>query len=188
MHQMLFKRLMDVVLASVAVLVLSPVLLTIVLAIRFGDGGPAILVQGRVGRRGRRFQLLKFRSMPVNTSHIPSNHAANLRVTHIGQFLRRTNLDELPQLFNIIKGDMSIVGPRPALPSQQALLELRAMNGADSCRPGLTGLTQVNSYDSMPELQKAEYDGQYARAISFLNDVGIMARTFAYLFKRPPVY
>lgn len=188
MYRMVFKRLMDVVLSSVAALVLSPVLLVTALAIRLDDRGPAIFVQDRAGRDGVRFRLFKFRSMPVNTGHVPSTQAVRLRVTRVGRIIRRTNIDELPQLFNIIKGDMSIVGPRPALPTQEELLRLRAMNGAASCRPGLTGLAQVKSYDGMPEVEKAEYDGRYARSISFLTDVGIIARTFAYLLKRPPVY
>ena len=102
--------------------------------------------------------------------------------------IRRTNLDELPQLFNILKGDMSIVGPRPPIPSQQELTELRKANGAIACRPGLTGLAQVSSFDGMTVPQKAAFDGEYAKRISFVGDITIILRTFVYLLKPPPVY
>jgi len=132
--------------------------------------------------------VTKFRSMPVTTADIPSAQAGALRVTRVGAIIRRTNIDELPQLFNILKGEMSIVGPRPPLPSQTRLLELRAAEGALDVAPGLTGLAQIKSYDGMPETEKAAYDGQYARNVTFLNDTMIVLRTFGYLAHRPPVY
>lgn len=182
------KRLVDVVLAGLALLVLSPLLLLTALAIRLEDGGPALFRQRRSGRDRADFTLMKFRSMPVGSANVPSASAATLRITRVGRLIRRTNIDELPQLLNILRGDMSVVGPRPALPSQADLLELRAQNGAIRCRPGLTGLAQVSSYDGMPVAEKAALDGRYAERPGFLSDIGIILRTVAYLFRRPPVY
>jgi O-antigen biosynthesis protein WbqP len=126
--------------------------------------------------------------MPVNTGDMPSAEARSTKVTKVGKLIRRTNIDELPQLFNVVKGDMSLVGPRPALPIQRQLCEYRGQIGALACKPGLTGLAQINSYDGMPEREKAEWDGRYASGVSFLTDIDIIARTLGYLLKRPPVY
>lgn len=188
MYRAFFKRALDVAAAAAALLVLSPVMLLTALAIRLEDGGPALFRQKRVGRHGATFRIFKFRSMPVATADVPSAGAVALRVTRVGRFIRRTNLDELPQLFNILAGDMSLVGPRPALPAQAELCALRAELGADGCSPGLTGLAQVNSYDGMPEAEKARWDATYARTVSLATDARIVLRTFAYLLKRPPVY
>lgn len=182
------KRLLDLFLSGIALLMLSPAMLLVALAILIDDGRPILFRQKRVGRDGQLFTILKFRSMPVNTGDIPSAQARSARVTRVGAFIRRTNIDELPQLFNIFRGDMSIVGPRPALPSQVELCELRERFGVFRCKPGLTGLAQVNSYDGMPETEKAAWDAQYCVQVTFLNDVRIILRTFLYLLKPPPVY
>jgi len=163
-------------------------MLVIAAAIRLEDGAPALFRQTRVGRKGRPFTLLKFRSMPTGTGNHPSAQAGGLAVTRVGRIIRRTNLDELPQLFCILVGTMSLIGPRPALASQAELLDLRRANGAMEVKPGLTGLAQVCSYDGMPELEKVAFDGRYARTISFLGDAVIVLRTFVYLCHRPPVY
>jgi O-antigen biosynthesis protein WbqP len=182
------KRLLDVILAGTALAVLSPLLLLTVVLIRLEDGGPTLFRQRRSGRDGVDFTLFKFRSMPVGSANVPSAGAGNLRITRVGRIIRRTNIDELPQLLNILRGDMSVVGPRPALPSQEDLLSLRRENGAMRCRPGLTGLAQVKSYDGMPVSEKASLDGRYAARPSLFGDLGIILRTVAYLFRRPPVY
>ena len=182
------KRLLDLLQAGVGMLVLSPILLLTGVAVRLEDGGPALFRQERSGRDDRPFTLLKFRSMPVGTDQIPSATAATLQVTGVGRLIRRLNVDELPQLINIVRGEMSLVGPRPPLPSQASLLAQRAANGARACRPGLTGLAQINSYDGMPEAEKAAWDGRYAADISLAGDLAIMARTAGYLFRRPPAY
>jgi O-antigen biosynthesis protein WbqP len=182
------KRAFDVVASAAALLVLSPVMLGVALAIRLEDGGPALFRQTRVGKDGQPFRIFKFRSMPVATPDVPSAGARTLTVTRVGRFIRRTNLDELPQLLNILRGDMSVVGPRPALPAQRALVDLRTELGALACRPGLTGLAQIRSYDGMPEEEKAQLDAAYARSASLSTDLGIIARTFGYLARRPPVY
>jgi O-antigen biosynthesis protein WbqP len=182
------KRCVDIVMAALLLGIALPVLLVVAVAIRAEDGGPAIFKQARVGRAGRTFTIFKFRSMPVATPQLPSTAAGALRITRIGRFIRRTNIDELPQLINVLKGDMSLVGPRPALPSQTHLLELRARNAALAARPGLTGLAQVNSYDGMPETEKVEWDGRYVQRITPLVDLAILLRTFHYLMRSPPVY
>lgn len=182
------KRGLDIILASVALLILSPIMLLTGFAIRIYDGGPAFFRQARLGQYGHLFEVMKFRSMPINTGDIASANAHSLEITPIGKFIRRTNIDELPQLINIFRGDMSIVGPRPALPSQTELYTLREATGAMACKPGLTGLAQINSYDDMPEAEKALWDGRYASNISFIGDLKIIFKTFGYLTRRPPVY
>lgn len=182
------KRILDILLAATALLLLSPAMALVAVAIRLEDGGPVFFRQERVGRGEIPFTLLKFRSMPVSTAHVPSAEAKSARVTRVGTFIRRTNIDELPQLLNILLGEMSVVGPRPALPAQQQLRSFRSRLGAMQCRPGLTGLAQVNSYDGMPDKEKADWDGRYCLSVSFTGDVKIILRTFAYLLKPPPVY
>jgi lipopolysaccharide/colanic/teichoic acid biosynthesis glycosyltransferase len=182
------KRLFDLVAAGAAIVVLSPLFLLVGVLIRLEDGGRAIFRQSRIGRDGQRFMLFKFRSMPENTAHVPSVSASALRITRVGYFLRRTNVDELPQLINILRGDMSVVGPRPALPVQDKLIALRRENGALRCTPGLTGLAQVRAYSGMAEEEKARHDAEYASDITLLGDLGIIVRTVGYLLRPPPVY
>ena len=153
--------------AATALIVLSPFLLLAALCIYVEDRGPIFFRQRRIGRGGEQFEFLKFRSMPVNTDEVASADADKLAVTRTGKFIRRTNIDELPQLINILKGEMSLVGPRPAIPAQESLCLMRRDNGASDCPPGLTGLAQVNAYDGMPETEKAQWDGEYAAEVSF---------------------
>lgn len=182
------KRLLDLLIVFVAAVVLLPLMLFIIILMKLFDPGSIIFKQKRVGKEGKLFDFYKFRSMPINTDDIPSDKVGQPKLTWIGKLIRRTNLDELPQLFNILKGDMSIVGPRPPIPSQRELVELRQQNGSIDCRPGLTGLAQIRSFDGMSVAQKAEFDGEYAQKVSLLNDVGIILKTFIYLLKPPPVY
>lgn len=188
LYERVGKRTLDVVLSAVGIIVLSPVLVIIAAAIAITDPGPVIFRQRRVGRDGSDFVLLKFRSMRVGTGDVPSAAARHLPITPLGRILRRTNLDEMPQMFNILRGDMSVVGPRPALPVQSDLVELRRANGAIRARPGLTGLAQVSSFDGMPVSAKADFDGKYVSHITFAGDLAIMARTVTYLLQPPPVY
>jgi len=182
------KRLLDLLLAIATLLVLAPLFVVVAVLVRLDDGGPAIFRQTRTGRGGHPFTLFKFRSMPVGTANRPSSEAAGIQVTRVGRMLRRTNIDELPQLVNIARGDMSVVGPRPALPVQVELLALRDANGAAELRPGLTGLTQVMGFDGMSVPAKADLDGRYSKRITFISDLVIIARTVGYLTRRPPVY
>lgn len=182
------KRFLDLAIAVPVAILAAPVSVVLAALIRAEDGGPAVFRQVRVGRDGSTFMLRKFRTMPVNTANVPSAHADGLRVTRIGRVLRRTSLDEIPQIVSVIYGDMSIVGPRPPLPSQIDLIEMRRLNGSLRLRPGLTGLAQVNSFDGMSERQKADWDGRYGRSTGFLMDAVVITRTFAYLLRKPPQY
>jgi len=188
MYEASFKRLFDFVLALLALLLLSPLMLLAALAIGLEDGFPVLFRQMRVGRDGAAFRIFKFRSMPVATPSVASADARALKVTSVGAFLRRTNIDELPQLFNVINGTMSLVGPRPGLASQAELMELRRTRGVQRLRPGLTGLAQVNSYDGMTDAEKVDWEARYGARVSFVGDVTIMLRTVGYLLRRPPVY
>ncbi|MEO8064303.1 MAG: sugar transferase [Pseudomonadota bacterium] len=182
------KRWLDLSLAFVALLLVSPLMLIAALAIALDDGFPVLFRQIRVGRDGRTFNIFKFRSMPVATPSVPSAAARTLSITRVGAFLRRSNIDELPQLFNVFSGEMSLVGPRPGLPSQTTLHDLRRQRGVERLRPGLTGLAQVNAFDRMSEIEKVEWEARYAAHVSLWRDISIMFRTVAYLFRRPPVY
>lgn len=188
MYRIVGKRLLDIISSFAALVVLSPLLALTALSIRLEDGGPSLFRQRRVGQKGREFILLKFRSMPVNATNVPSGQAQTHPITKVGRIIRRTNFDEIPQLINILKGDMSMVGPRPALPVQEELVEMRRRNGSLDCRPGLTGLAQINAYDAMPEEEKAKWDGECARKQSLSLDIKIILNTFKYLKKPPPVY
>jgi O-antigen biosynthesis protein WbqP len=188
MYRRFVKRFLDIVIAALAVTLLAPLMLVIALCIFLEDRGAIVFRQRRVGTNGGTFQVMKFRSMPENTADIESAKANGLPVTKIGKFIRRTNLDELPQLINVLRGDMSLVGPRPPIPSQEGLCRLRESNGSMRCVPGLTGLAQINGYDGMPDEEKAQFDGEYAENMSLLVDAKIVLRTFGYLKKKPPVY
>jgi O-antigen biosynthesis protein WbqP len=182
------KRLFDISASLMAAIFLLPLLLVAALLIKVFDPGPVIFRQNRIGRKGKVFEFYKFRSMPINTGDIPSDQVGTIKLTWIGQLIRRTNIDELPQLFNILIGDMSVVGPRPAILSQQELINQRKENGSILCRPGLTGLAQISSFDGMSIYEKSMLDSKYANSISFKNDLLIVIKTFSYLLKSPPVY
>ncbi len=188
MYRSTGKRVIDFALALVGLVVLSPVMAALAAIIKIEDRGPALFRQPRVGQHGREFTFLKFRSMPVDTPHVESAQADTLRITRVGRVIRRTSLDELPQLVNVVVGDMSLVGPRPPLASQEELIDLRKENGSLDLRPGLTGLAQINGYDGMSNIEKARWDGRYARTLSFLGDAKILFRTIGYLATPPPSY
>ena len=175
MYAKFFKRFIDIVISLIALVLLSPLLLVIGFIIKLVE-------------KGHIFDFYKFRSMPTSTDVVASDKLGEIKITWFGRIIRRSNLDELPQLWNILKGDMSIIGPRPSLTSQIELIELRRENGDLDCRPGLTGLAQVNSYDGMPFDVKAKFDAKYAANITFLGDLKIFLQTFLYLTKPPPVY
>ena len=182
------KRAMDITLSGLGLLVSAPVILALAGAVVIDSGRPILFVQKRIGQKGKVFRLLKFRSMAVDTPNVQSSEIGVSDVTRVGRVIRRLNLDELPQLINVVRGEMSLVGPRPALPCQEDLLELRRGGGAKRLKPGLTGLAQVNSYDGMSASAKAEYDNQYAKDVSLLKDLKIFRKTVTYLLSPPPVY
>ncbi|GAB4214396.1 MAG: sugar transferase [Rhodoferax sp.] len=173
------KRLLDIVLSLLALLLLALPMAAVALAVRLSSPGPVLYWSDRVGRHNRVFKMPKFRSMRVDTpalaTHLLSNPQAYL--TPIGGFLRRSSLDELPQLWSILKGDMSIVGPRPALFNQDDLIELRTRAGVDSLRPGLTGWAQINGRDELPIPQKVALDVEYLHRQSLIFDLRIIFLT-----------
>jgi O-antigen biosynthesis protein WbqP len=188
MYKKFIKRAIDIFASFGVLLLLSWFFIIIALIIKLQDGGTIFFTQKRVGKNRQNFNILKFRSMPVNTANVSSEQVHLIKITPFGKFIRRTNVDEFPQLLNILRGDMSLIGPRPSLPNQMELIELRIQNGTYNCRPGLTGLAQVNSYDYMPVEEKAKFDEIYVNNITFMNDVKIVFKTLLYLTKRPPVY
>jgi lipopolysaccharide/colanic/teichoic acid biosynthesis glycosyltransferase len=177
------KRVMDIVLAAIALLVLSPVLLATAAAVAMDSGFPVLFRQLRVGRGGRTFGMFKFRSMVRDAATIgPFNTAANdPRITRVGRFIRRTSLDELPQLFNVLKGDMSLVGPRPDVPVQRSLYSDADWALRCSVRPGITGLAQVVLRSEGTEDDRRALDLRYVQERSLWLDLKIMGRTFTRL-------
>ena len=180
MYQKFWKRLFDCILSAMAIVLLSPVLLAIAVWIKADSKGPVFFRQKRVGKDKNYFQILKFRTMYVDTpadmpTHLLQN--ADAMITRSGRFLRRSSLDELPQLFNIFLGQMSIVGPRPALWNQDDLIAERDKYGANALVPGLTGWAQVNGRDELPIDVKARYDGEYVQMIGLWADIRILFAT-----------
>lgn len=182
------KRFFDIVFSLIALVLLLPLMIVVSLLIVVFDPGPVIYYQARVGRDGDQFMFFKFRSMPINTGNMPSDQVGKVKIGWVGRVIRRTSIDELPQLINVLRGDMSIVGPRPPILQQDELVALRKQNSAIGCRPGLTGLAQVSSFDGMTVAEKASFDGEYAKQITMYSDIKIILRTFLYLLKTPPVY
>ena len=179
------KRALDTVCAVIGLLLTAPLVVVLAVLIRLDSPGSALFRQVRVGYNGQLFTLLKFRSMRVDT---PSLSTAELRVsglepyTRVGKWLRKTSLDELPQLWNVLIGEMSLIGPRPALPSQRELNATRQAAGIEALRPGITGWAQVNGRDSLTDEEKVAHDIEYLRRQSLLLDLHILARTVATLF------
>ena len=169
-----FKRTLDIVLSFLGMLVLSPFFLLLVLAIKLDSKGPVLFKQKRVGLHKKHFYILKFRTMRIDTpKDTPTHLLENPEqwITKVGKFLRKTSLDELPQIWNIFVGDMSIIGPRPALWNQYDLIEERDCYGANDVLPGLTGWAQIHGRDELPIAKKAELDGYYVQHLSFGLDV-----------------
>lgn len=190
MYRKFGKRLLDIVLSVFALVVLSPVFLALILAIRLDSPGPVLFRQKRVGIHKTYFRILKFRTMRIDTpSDMPTHLLAHPQqwITRVGAFLRRTSLDELPQLINILKGEMSFIGPRPALWNQEDLVRERDQYGANDLVPGLSGWAQINGRDELPISVKAALDGEYAQKISFSFDVKCLFGTLRAVLRRDGV-
>lgn len=175
------KRIIDVVLSGLAIIILSPLLLILCIAIKLDSPGPILFTQKRVGIHKTYFQIYKFRTMRTDTpKDMPTHMLSNPEqyITKTGRFLRKTSLDELPQIFNIFKGDMSIVGPRPALWNQDDLVAERDKYGANDVTPGLTGWAQINGRDELEIPVKAKLDGEYVKKYGFAMDVRCFFGTF----------
>nr|WP_258015147.1 sugar transferase [Enterococcus gallinarum] len=173
-------------LSLAGIIILSPIFLILCLAIKVDSKGPIIFKQKRVGRDKSHFNIYKFRTMKVDTpKEMPTHLLENpdFFITKVGKFLRKTSLDELPQLFNILKGDMAVIGPRPALWNQYDLIEERDKSGANDIRPGLTGLAQISGRDELEIQEKAKLDGYYTEHLSFGMDVKCFFGTITSVFK-----
>lgn len=186
MYKKCVKRIIDFVLVLILLIVLSVPMLIIALAIKIDSSGPVLFKQKRVGINKTHFYILKYRTMKSDTpkdvpTHMLSN--PNQCITKIGKFLRKTSLDELPQLLNILIGDMAVVGPRPALWNQYDLIEERDKYGANDIRPGLTGLAQINGRDELEIPVKAKLDGYYVKYLSFSMDLKCFLGTFISVLK-----
>lgn len=190
MSYKVFKNVIDRVLALVGLIVLSPVFFVLVIAIKLDSRGPVLFRQKRVGIHKSHFNILKFRTMRTDTPKDTPTHLLKdpqQYITKVGSFLRKTSLDELPQIINILKGDMAIVGPRPALWNQYDLIAERDKYGANDVLPGLTGWAQINGRDELPIDVKAKLDGEYVRRMGVLMDLRCIFGTVASVAKQEGV-
>ena len=190
MYRTFFKRLLDIILSGCAIVILSPLLLVIAIAIKIDDPGPVLFRQKRVGIHKTHFSIMKFRTMKMDTPKDTPTHLLEnpeQYITKVGKFLRKSSLDELPQIFQIFTGKMSIIGPRPALWNQFDLIAERDKYGANDVRPGLTGWAQINGRDELPIDVKARFDGEYVEKLSFLFDCKCFFGTIGAVLKHDGV-
>lgn len=190
MYRTFFKRLLDIILSGCAIVILSPLLLIIAVAIQIDDPGPVMFRQKRVGIHKTHFSIMKFRTMKMDTPRDTPTHLLEnpeQYITKVGKFLRKSSLDELPQIFQIFTGRMSIIGPRPALWNQFDLIAERDKYGANDVRPGLTGWAQINGRDELPIDVKARFDGEYVEKLSFLFDCKCFFGTIGAVLKHDGV-
>ena len=180
------KRIIDFILSLCGLIILSPVFLILCIWIKLDSKGPILFKQKRVGKHKTYFNIYKFRTMYIDTpKDMPTHMLANpdQYITKAGHFLRKTSLDELPQILNILKGEMSIIGPRPALWNQDDLVAQRDKYHANDVRPGLTGWAQINGRDELEIPVKAKYDGEYIEKVSLWFDIKIFFKTIINVFK-----
>ena len=186
MYRKYIKRILDIILSFIGLIILLPFMIIFSIIIKLESKGPVLFKQKRVGKDKKEFTIYKFRTMRVDTpKDVPTHKLENAEtyITKFGGFMRKTSIDELPQIINILKGDMSIIGPRPALWNQEDLIKERNKYKANSIRPGLTGLAQVNGRDELPITIKAKFDGEYTEKISFILDLKIFFKTIVNVFK-----
>ena len=187
---MIFKRFIDIILSFIGLIVLSPIFLILIVAIKLDSKGPILFKQKRIGIHKTHFNILKFRTMRIDAPKDMPTHLLkdpDQWITKIGKFLRKTSLDELPQIINIFKGEMSIVGPRPALWNQYDLIDERDKYGANDVPPGLTGWAQINGRDTVSIEDKAMYDGYYVEKLGLMMDAKIFFGTIGSILKRDGV-
>ena len=185
-----FKRAFDIFCSFLAIILLALPMLIVAIAIKIDSKGPVFFKQNRVGKKKKLFKILKFRSMYVDTDpNAPTHQLGNAtsHITKVGKFIRKTSIDELPQLFNIFVGQMSFVGPRPALWNQDDLVAERDKYHANDIKPGLTGLAQISGRDELEIPVKARFDGEYVQKRGFFYDIGLLFKTFVSVFKHDGV-
>ena len=183
------KRTLDIIIASLGLIILSPVLLITAILIKLESKGPIIFKQLRAGKDSNPFYIYKFRSMRIDAPNKSTNEFKNAEdfITKIGKAIRKTSIDELPQLFNILKGDMSIVGPRPVILKEKDLIQLRKEYNVDSLLPGITGWAQINGRDTIGDMEKVKYDYEYLKSKSIKLDIKIMCMTALKVIKRSDI-
>lgn len=189
-YQKFIKRLVDITISGVGIVITSPFLGIIALIIKTTSKGPVLFKQQRYGRHQKPFVCYKFRSMYITApKDMPTWKLENPEehITPVGKFLRKTSLDELPQLFNIFKGEMSLIGPRPVVLKEKNLIEAREKVGANDVRPGLTGWAQINGRDLVGIKEKAELDGRYVKRMSFRVDCKVFFKTILYVLRKEGV-
>lgn len=185
-----FKRLIDIILSLIGLIILIPFFIIFAIIIKCESKGPVFFKQKRFGKNKKFFMIYKFRTMRNDTPKDMPTHmlrGAESYITKFGGFMRKTSIDELPQIINILKGDMSIIGPRPALWNQDDLIEERDKYGANSIRPGLTGLAQISGRDELEITVKAKFDGEYIEKMSLWFDIKIFFKTILKVFKHDGV-
>ncbi|WP_299195648.1 sugar transferase [uncultured Erythrobacter sp.] len=179
------KRILDIAVSAAALLVLAPVMLVVALVVRLDSKGPALFWSQRFGRDGKLFWMPKFRTMRTDAPQLPTHLLPNSvdLLTRSGPFLRKSSLDELPQLWSVLVGHMSLVGPRPALFNQGDLIEMRSKNGSSVLLPGITGWAQINGRDALTLSQKVALDAEYSRRQSMVFDMRILILTVVKVFR-----
>ena len=183
------KRVLDIVCSILGIIVLSPILVIVSILIKLESKGPIIFKQLRAGKGSKPFYIYKFRSMKIGTPNIATNDFtdSHVYITRIGKIIRKTSIDEIPQLFNILKGDMSIVGPRPVILEEVDLIELRKSYNIDKILPGITGWAQINGRDNIGNEEKVKYDYEYLMNKSFTMDLYIIVMTALKVLKRSDI-
>ena len=190
MYRKIIKRLIDIIVSGIGLIILSPFFLALVIAIKLDSKGPVLFKQKRVGLNKTHFNILKFRTMRIDTPKDTPTHLLknpDQYITKVGKFLRKTSFDELPQIINIFKGEMSIIGPRPALWNQYDLIAERDKYSANDVLPGLTGWAQIKGRDELPIDVKAKLDGVYLEKMSFLFDIKCFLGTIVSVLKHDGV-
>ncbi|SFF25309.1 O-antigen biosynthesis protein WbqP [Paenibacillus algorifonticola] len=185
MYNQFWKRAFDFISAGIALIVFSPVMLVVAILIKLESRGPVFFVQQRMGQNNQLFAIYKFRSMRTDTPNVATDLLQDPAsyITKTGRFLRKSSLDELPQLINVVKGEMSVVGPRPALYNQYSLIEKRNDRKINDIKPGLTGYAQVSGRDSISDDEKVRLDEHYLQQMSFSFDIKIIFITIFKVFK-----
>ncbi len=188
----LAKRILDIIVSLCGLIILSPLIAVVALIIKLDSPGPAIFTQKRIGKDNQIFIIHKFRTMKIDTPDIAKtdllNKGVDPYITRVGTFLRKSLIDEIPQLINVLKGDMSLVGPRPALYNQYDLIKMRTEKGVHKLKPGMTGWAVLEGGEDLELAEKVEADTYYVKSMSFRLDLKIIMLTFTVLFRKKGIY
>jgi len=186
MYKKYIKFIFDYLFSILIVIILLPIFFILYFLMLFLNGRPVFFIQRRIGFKNKFYNIYKFRTLDLNTKDIPTNQIIEYNYIKFGNFLRRTNLDEIPQIVNVIKGEMSLVGPRPALYNQFFLIKLRTKKNIHKLKPGITGYAQINGKRKMSDKDKLEFDLYYLNNLSFFLDLKILFSTIKFFFIRAP--